>query len=197
MFVKICGITSEAAIDAAISAGADAVGFVFADSPRRVGLERACELASLVPAHIMRVAVMRHPALAFARQVVEIFEPDWLQTDAEDLEAISLPAGCHALPVYRNGQVADPVALPSRLLFEGAASGAGSTADWTEAAELAEQRELILAGGLSTANIAAAVAAVRPWGVDVSSGVERSRGVKDERKIAEFVARVRALEKKS
>jgi phosphoribosylanthranilate isomerase len=194
MFVKICGITSVAATDAAINAGADALGFVFADSPRRVSMETARELAGRVPAHIMRVAVMRHPTAALAMQVLETFEPDWVQTDAADLKAISLPVGCRALPVYRNGRIADRAPLPARLLFEGSASGAGSPADWTEAAELARNRELILAGGLTAENVAAAIATVRPWGVDVSSCVERSRGVKDEKRIAEFVARVRALE---
>jgi phosphoribosylanthranilate isomerase len=79
-------------------------------------------------------------------------------------------------------------------LFEGAVSGSGRTADWEEARELALGTELILAGGLDAGNVTAAIRAVRPWGVDVSSGVERRRGEKDAGKIKEFVARVRALE---
>jgi phosphoribosylanthranilate isomerase len=82
------------------------------------------------------------------------------------------------------------------LLFEGAVSGSGRTADWTEARALAAETQLILAGGLDAANVRAAIEAVRPWGVDVSSGVERRRGEKDSVKIREFVARVRAMEER-
>jgi phosphoribosylanthranilate isomerase len=80
------------------------------------------------------------------------------------------------------------------LLFEGARSGAGRAADWTEARELAAVTEVVLAGGLSIANIEAAVEQVRPWGIDVSTGVERAPGRKDPDKIRAFVARARALE---
>jgi phosphoribosylanthranilate isomerase len=79
-------------------------------------------------------------------------------------------------------------------LFEGLTSGSGTVADWNEARELALGRELIQAGGLRPDNVADAISAVRPWGVDVSSGVEQSPGKKDPVKIREFVARVRAME---
>ena len=80
------------------------------------------------------------------------------------------------------------------MLFEGAVSGSGSTADWDAAAELAPRTQLILAGGLGLDNVAEAIRRVRPWGVDVSSGDERRRGEKDPKKIREFVARARAGE---
>jgi phosphoribosylanthranilate isomerase len=80
-------------------------------------------------------------------------------------------------------------------LFEGAVSGSGTTADWDEARALTHASELVLAGGLTPDNVAAAIEYVQPWGVDVSSGVERSRGVKDPARITQFVARVRAMEK--
>ena len=83
--------------------------------------------------------------------------------------------------------------LPDRLLFEGTHSGSGRVADWDEAAGLARVAEVILAGGLTVKNVADAVNFVRPWGVDVSSGVERARGEKDPVLIREFVARVRAI----
>jgi phosphoribosylanthranilate isomerase len=192
MFVKICGITSTAAAEAAVEAGADAVGFVFAESPREVTPERARELAAAVPRTVKRVAVLRHPSRALWQRVLEVLEPDWLQTDAEDLAEIELPRTCTALPVYRDGRV--PSAPPPRLLFEGAKSGSGRTADWNAARSLATRCELILAGGLDAANVADAIRTVRPWGVDVSSGVERRRGEKDPEKISEFIARVRALD---
>jgi len=203
MFVKICGITSAEALNAAVAAGADAVGFVFAQSPRRIDPERAAELCASLPKGMRRIGVMRHPDTVTVSEVLRTFAPDWLQTDAEDFATIELPPGCLPLPVYRNGRLpaafaaADGAAdaIPARLLFEGAASGTGATADWDEARALAGRTELVLAGGLNPDNVAAAIRHVRPWGVDVSSGVEKHRGVKDPALIETFVARVRALEK--
>jgi len=192
VFVKICGINSEAAAAAALEAGADALGFVFAESPREITPERARELAADVPAGVKRVAVLRHPPRDLWQRVLDVFAPDWLQTDAEDLADIELPKNCAALPVYRDGRA--PSAPPRRLLFEGVKSGSGRAADWNEARALAARCELILAGGLDAANVADAIRIVRPWGVDVSSGVESRRGEKDPRKIREFIARVRALD---
>lgn len=191
MFVKICGMTSAAAIDAAVRAGADAVGFVFAASPREISPANARALGETIPAHVIRVAVMHHPAPARVAEVLEIVAPDWLQTDLEDLEQLKLPAGVEPLPVVRGASAPSSAA---RLLFEGAVSGAGRLADWNQARALAANTELVLAGGLNVDNVADAIARVRPWGVDVSSGVERARGEKDPEKIAAFVARVRALE---
>jgi phosphoribosylanthranilate isomerase len=194
MFVKICGLNSAAAVEAAVTAGADALGFVFALSPREVTPELAATLCANVPASVIRVAVMRHPPTELWQRVLEVFAPDWLQTDAEDLAAIRLPPACRPLPVYRdNGAPAD-ADLPDRLLFEGSVSGSGRRADWNEARGLARATEVILAGGLNADNVASAISWVQPWGVDVSSGVERQRGEKDPAKIKDFVARVRALQ---
>jgi phosphoribosylanthranilate isomerase len=195
VFVKICGLTSAEAVAAAVAAGADALGFVFAESPRQVTPESAKALCAGVPRSLRRVAVMHHPSAALARHVLDVFAPDWLQTDAADFAAIDLPETCTALPVYRTGQGdAAAAAHPRRLLFESGRSGTGTTADWDEAHALARAAELILAGGLHCDNVADAVRSVRPWGVDVSSGVERVRGEKDPERIKVFVARVRALE---
>jgi phosphoribosylanthranilate isomerase len=194
VFVKICGLTDTEAVAAAVEAGADAVGFVFAPSPREIEPDVARRLADAVPAHVARVAVMRHPAQALVDRVGAEFAPDWLQTDAEDLAALVVEPGIRVVPVYRNGQVPAAVAPGGRLLFEGPQSGSGQAADWDEARQLARRFELILAGGLDAENVARAVRAVDPWGVDVSSGVERARGRKDPQKIYDFVARVRALE---
>jgi phosphoribosylanthranilate isomerase len=194
MFVKICGMNSPEAVAAAVRAGADAIGFVFASSPREVTPERAKELCAGLPGHVVRVAVMRHPQPARWQQALAVFAPDWLQTDAEDLRAITLPRSCTALPVYRDDNAPADTDLPDRLLFEGASSGTGRLADWDEAHGLARVAEVILAGGLTADNVASAVQFVDPWGVDVSSGVERERGLKDPAKIEEFVARVRALQ---
>lgn len=202
MFVKICGITSEAALAAAVDAGADAVGFVFADSVRQVSPARAAALCTALPRAVTRVAVMRHPDARALEEVITTFAPDWLQTDAGDFATIALPGGIRPLPVYRNGRLpaaftatdGEAETIPARLLFEGTVSGTGETADWDEAGRLAARTELVLAGGLDPDNVVEAIRRVRPWGVDVSSGVEASRGIKDPRRIETFIARVRALE---
>lgn len=193
MFVKICGMNSPEAVAAAVEAGADALGFVFAESPRQVTPEQAKELAAGVPAHVLRVAVMRHPHKEHWQRVTEIFEPNWLQTDAEDFRWITLPKTCLGLPVYRDADAPADADLPDRCLYEGTHSGSGRVADWDEARGLARVTEVILAGGLTPDNVGDAIRFVQPWGVDVSSGVERERGVKDPDKIKEFVARVRAI----
>jgi phosphoribosylanthranilate isomerase len=194
MFVKICGLTDRSAIEAAIAAGADALGFVFAESVREIAPARARELCRGLPASVRRVAVMRHPSRERFLDVIETFDPDWIQSDAADFAGLPRPERARLLPVYREGETRALEPCPGRLLFEGSVSGSGTTADWDEARALAGRAELVLAGGLDADNVAAAVEYVRPWGVDVSSGVESERGKKDPRKVSEFVARVRALE---
>jgi phosphoribosylanthranilate isomerase len=194
MFVKICGINSSEAVEAAVAAGVDALGFVFAESPREVTPEQAKALCANVPATVTRIAVMHHPHKEHWQRVIEVFQPNWLQTDAEDFKWITLPKSTLALPVYRDGNTPADSDLPDRLLFEGLQSGSGRVADWDEAHGLARVTEIVLAGGLTADNVADAIRFVHPWGVDVSSGVERERGVKDPAKIQEFVARVRATE---
>lgn len=190
MWIKICGLTTREAVDAAVAAGVSAVGFVFAPSKRQVNASRATELAKDVPANVLRIAVMQHPAQSLVDEVVGEFRPDVLQTDHEDLSNLRVPAGVQLLPVVRAGRT-PPALWPARLLFEGPVSGTGETADWSSAAEIARRTQLILAGGLHPANVAAAIAQVKPFGVDVSSGVEGSPGVKDVKKILEFVRNAR------
>ena len=191
MWVKVCGLTSSEAVAAAVDAGVDAVGFVFAESKRQVTAQRAVELARDVPKHIVRVAVMLHPTQRQLDEVWSVFRPDVLQTDLEDLDVLNVPAQLQVTPVIRAGR-ALPGSLPSRLLFEGPVSGTGATTDWSEAARVARRTELILAGGLKPGNVASAIATARPFGVDVSSGVEARPGVKDPEKIHEFVRNARA-----
>lgn len=193
MFIKICGLTSYVAVQAAVSAGADALGFVFADSSRRVTPDQAAHLCRDLPADLVRVAVMRHPSAEEWQTVRERFAPHWLQTEAEDLESLDLPADCRPLPVYRNGQIT-PAKLPARMLFEGITSGSGQVADWREATAIATETQMILAGGLDADNVADAIHTVDPWGIDVSSGVESKPAEKDPEKIRLFIARARAAE---
>ena len=196
LWVKICGLTTRDAVEAAVAAGADAVGFVFAPSKRQVTAALATQLAQGVPRRILRVAVMLHPTQSELDEVWSEFRPDVLQTDVGDLQTLRVPMGLRVMPVVRGGGGVGlkPDLQPkhSRLLFEGPVSGVGSTSDWSAAAQLARTTQLVLAGGLNATNMADAIAAVRPFGVDVSSGVEASPGIKDPARIHEFVQRARA-----
>ena len=190
VFVKICGITDEAALDAAVEAGADAVGFVFHEpSPRNLAPARAAELAARLPGGVLAVAVTLHPSQSGLDRVLEAFQPDALQTDAADFGQLRLPDAVRPWPVLRNARGGP---LPPRLVFDAPESGRGRRARWSVAAAIARSSELILGGGLDAGNVAEAIATVRPFGVDVSSGVERSPGVKDAMRIRAFVHAARA-----
>jgi len=183
LWVKICGLTTPDAVAAALDAGADAIGFVFAKSVRQVTPEHAARLAAPARGRACCVAVTRHPTQDEIEQILEGFKPDILQTDQQDLGALQLPKQLELLPVFR----AVATGLPGRLLFEGANSGTGQTCDWSVASQVARRTELVLAGGLNPNNVASAIAEVRPFGVDVSSGVEVRPGVKGPAEIALFV----------
>jgi phosphoribosylanthranilate isomerase len=191
MWIKICGMTTPSAVSAALEAAVDAVGFVFAPSPRQLTPRAAAALAQPVRGRLCCVAVTRHPTQAELDEIVTTFAPDLLQSDAADLAALHLPAELGRLPVVRLGG-AVPTPMPARILFEGPVSGTGNVTDWSIAANLARRTQLVLAGGLSAANIAAALTRVRPWGVDVSSSLESEPGVKSPAEIHKFVTAVRA-----
>ncbi len=203
-FVKICGLNNERDAEAAVAAGADAIGFVFAESVRRVTPEQARDACAAVPSDVRRVAVMLHPANDEWRVVLEVFEPDVLQTDLEDFASLDVPESVERWPVIREGHSWErrPAAIgPGRpshdtFVYEGGKSGAGETVDWRRAAEVAEQGRMILAGGLHSGNVVQAIEEVGPFGVDVSSGVESAPGRKDPRLIQEFVSAAKAVEKR-
>jgi len=194
MFVKICGLRDAECVAAAVDAGADAVGFVFADSVRKISARDARDLSSAIPTGVKRVAVMRHPSNDEWQAVCTVFEPDVLQTDIEDLEQLSVPRHVSTWPVVREGSDAANDALPETFVYEGLGSGVGETVDWSRAASIAVRGRMILAGGLNAANVGSAIRTSRAWGVDVSSGVESSRGKKDVDLIRSFIGAVRAAE---
>jgi phosphoribosylanthranilate isomerase len=191
MWIKICGMTSGEAVQAALEAGVDALGFVFAPSSRRLEPGEASRLALPARGRVRCVAVTLHPRQEQVDAILRLFNPDVLQTDLEDFARLRLPAGLTRLPVVRT-RGAPGASLPQRLLFEGPHSGSGTMSDWQEAAALARSNELVLAGGLDARNVGVAIAAVRPFGVDVSSGVEDAPGLKNPAKISEFVRAARA-----
>ncbi|MCZ6560643.1 MAG: phosphoribosylanthranilate isomerase [Gammaproteobacteria bacterium] len=188
MWIKICGITDSTAALTAARAGADAVGLVFSPSVRQISIDRAERLLEEIPGELQTVAVLRKPDRQTVMEVMRRLRPDYLQSDQDDwqnnLQGLKPTAGCRFLPVLRN-QLPDK--LPPICLFEGTSSGRGRLADWRMAARIAQRIPLILAGGLTPGNVADAIREVRPFGVDVSSGVERNRGEKSSRLIEEFV----------
>lgn len=196
VWIKICGMTTPEAVKAALDAHVDAIGFVFAESKRQVTPQRAAELARPARGRVRCIAVTKQPTQRAVDEILAVFAPDSLQSDWHDLQTLRLPRDLNVIPVLRAGST-EPSPLPSRVLFEGPVSGTGVATDWLAARDMARRTELILAGGLSPANVAAAIAQVQPFGVDVSSGVEHSPGVKSPEKIASFVENVRAKEKES
>jgi len=195
VFVKICGLRDIESVTTAVSAGADAVGFVFAESVRQVSPAEATAAAKSIPAGVKRVAVMRHPSNDEWQAVLAGFVPDVLQTDAEDFDSLDVPGSIVRWPVVREGSAASTNPLPQIYIYEGASSGMGETVDWSRAAAVATDGQMILAGGLAVNNVATAIRTVRPYGVDVSSAVESAPGHKDDELIRQFIGAVRATEK--
>lgn len=201
MFVKICGLSREQHVLVAVEAGADAVGFVFAESVRRVSPGHAADIANKVPGTVKKVAVMLNPTNNEWQDVLQGFAPDVLQTDAEDFAKLDVPGHVECWPVYREGnKVTDTPKFGLKVsvtsfLYEGAKSGQGETVDWARAAEVAQRGNMILAGGLGVENVAEAIATVRPYGVDVSSAVESGPGEKDSQKIRDFISAAKAAGK--
>lgn len=194
LLVKICGLRDKRHVADAVEAGAGALGFVFAESPRKVTPEIARSISDIVPNTVKRVAVMMHPAKEEWQDVLQTFEPDVLQTDAEDIDGLEIPASVECWPVFREGRSKPDT--PGTYVYEGPKSGHGQTVDWSAAAELARFGRMVLAGGLSAKNVAIAIQTVRPFGVDVSSAVESAPGQKDSRLIREFIVAARAAERK-
>ncbi len=202
MFVKICGLSTEEHVRVAVDAGADAIGFVFAESVRQVDPTHAAAIARSVPVTVSKIAVMRHPSNEEWQTVLRIFEPDVLQTDARDFDSLDVPTGIECWPVCREGIkvtgtdfCGEGNRVTGTYLFEGARSGAGETVDWVAAARVAERGKMILAGGLGVENVGEAIKKVRPFGVDVSSGVENAPGQKDAGLIRKFISAAKAAGK--
>jgi len=194
--IKICGITEGAAAEAAVDAGADSVGFVLAPSVREITPERAAAIASELPGHVDKVAVFRGPLRQDIDRALEGFAADVVQADFPSLAGLRSP---RLLPVFRE-TVTSHAAIAvlvdgGRFVYEGPTSGIGRAVDWELAADVAQLGQMILAGGLDPDNVVEAIRTVRPFGVDVSSGVESSPGVKDPTLIRAFVQAVREAEK--
>lgn len=202
--IKICGLTRAEDVAAAVTAGADAVGFVFAPSPRRVTAEQAAAAARVAPPLVARVGVFVDPTLDEVEAAIATAGLTAVQLSGteppEFVSAVSVPV----IKVLAVGTDFDWIeAEPYRgtaaaLLLDtyvpGKAGGTSQTFHWQSAGMAPGWAPLFIAGGLRPDNVSAAVAALRPYAVDVSSGVESSPGIKDHRKIEAFSAAVRAAD---
>jgi phosphoribosylanthranilate isomerase len=189
MFVKICGITRLEDAEAAVAAGAGAIGFIFwPASPRFIDPHRARVIATALPPFVTPVGVFVNQPLDYVNGVASLVRLGVVQLHGDESPQF---ANAVARPVMKAVSIgkADVRLWPARvrLLLDVhdplARGGTGRTIDWTAAAELASEREIVLAGGLKPENVADAVARVRPFGIDVSSGVERSPGIKDHQRL--------------
>ena len=201
--VKVCGIKDLRALEAAVANGADAVGVVFADSPRRVTPLQAAALLTFAPAGITRVAVFRRPVEAELLAALTACAFDQVQADFECEALVTATTRASFVPVFHDGPdlpraIRDWNRAPRRgagfVLVDGTRSGSGVHADWDRVAGIAHDTRVVLAGGLTPENVGEAIRRAMPWGVDVSSGVESRAGVKDPSRIAAFLDAVRAAQ---
>ena len=195
--IKICGLNNETSVVTAAHNGADMLGFVFApSSPRYITPKQANNFRQLIPEGIQTVGVMLHPTQSEVESVLDQVKLDYIQTDAEDFELLDLKGHSKPLKVYRdkNSLNVNDIDDNPFALFEGPVSGVGSLVNMLRAKEACENKQIILAGGLSAENLKQVLEQTGPVGVDVSSGVEIDRGVKNEQKIIEFIRIVRAFD---
>ena len=204
--VKICGITRKEDLDVAAAAGADAVGFVVgvASSPRTLSLTEAKKLIRQVPPFVKSVLVMVPASLDELVETCEALNPDAVQIHGENLPEVDavreqlsntlLIRAVKANPTYAIDNAAKAAKTFDAVLLDsfthGKHGGTGIIHDWNLSLHIKQvihPKPLILAGGLTPENVAEAVRTVEPYAVDVSSGVERQLGVKDNRKMVEFV----------
>lgn len=198
--VKICGITREQDLDAATAAGADALGFVFyPPSPRFLAVKRAAELVRRMPPFVSSVGLFVNPDPDFVRATLAAVPLDLLQFQGDESPEFCAQFGRPYLKVARMRpgldllEFARTFASARGLLLDAyveAYGGAGQTFDWSLVPRDLPM-PILLAGGLTADNVGSAIRKLRPWAVDVSSGVEIAKGIKDAAKIAAFIAAVK------
>lgn len=198
--IKICGLTRPEDVRAAVEAGADAVGFVFyPPSPRALDAERAAALAALLPPFVTAVGLFVNPESAQVAEVLARVPLQLLQFHGDESEADCARYGRPWIKAARMRPGVDLLEFASchprasGILvdaFVDGYGGGGKTFDWS-LIPAGFGRPLVLSGGLDADNVGEAIRRVRPWAVDVSSGVESARGIKDAAKIAAFIAGVR------
>jgi phosphoribosylanthranilate isomerase len=197
IFVKICGITTEADALLAVGMGASAVGFIFAPSPRQMAPGAVADIVKRLPHETVTVGVFRDES---PQRVLDIANHIGLSAvqlhgveSVSDTQWISERAGftIKAFPAGHANIARFSEYGAQRLLIDGANPGSGELFDWRLAEGVVDPRRLIVSGGLRPENVGAAIVHLNPWGVDVASGVEASPGVKDPGKLSEFIRAAR------
>jgi phosphoribosylanthranilate isomerase len=198
--VKVCGIARAEDARAAAHAGVDAIGLVFyPPSPRYLSTERAAELRDALPPFIQTVALFVNPDAVQVAQVLQRVRPAMLQFHGEETPEFCAQFGtpfvkaCRVTPGVDALEYLRPFSRAAAWLFDSHVPEYGGVGEGFDLSLLpvVKEKPVILSGGLSRANVAEAIRRVRPWGVDVSSGVESAKGIKDAAKIAAFIAEVR------
>ena len=195
--IKICGIKRLDDLECAIQNGADLIGFVFVkSSPRYIEPSSVTNLLQSVPEKIKTVAVMQHATQNSLDSILDSFKPTYIQTDADDFLSLDLPSNIKKIRVYREKEDFDLSSIDdeSLALLEGPISGSGQMVNKEFLKKACKRKRLLIAGGLSPENIHSILKEVKPYGVDVSSGVESSRGNKSKEKIIQFNKIVRTFD---
>ncbi len=189
--VKICGLTTKDAVEAAVNSGADYIGFVFAKSKRQVGIKQASHLAQFIPKTVQKVGVFVSPTLMELQEAIVKVPLDLVQIHGEfsdeDFEKLDVPS-IRAIPVEKTLEEIETKA--DFLLFDAPLAGSGKTFDWELLKDENIEKPYFLAGGLTVDNVKQAITFFRPYAVDVSSGVETD-GKKDLLKIMRFIESVK------
>ena len=198
MFIKICGITNEDDALLAVALGADAVGFVFAPSPRQIAAQRVYDITRRLPPEVLTVGVFRDEAPA---RVVELVKASGIK--AAQLHGHETPEMTRAVkekvrfviqafPAGSSGLARAAAHGADVILVDSPSPGSGMVFDWGLVDEAPPGSRILLAGGLTPESVTTAIYRVSPWGVDVSSGVEKEPGVKDPVKMKAFIEAARA-----
>ena len=195
MMVKICGITRHQDAEAAVAHGASAIGFIFwPDSPRFIDPYRARTIAKTLPPLVSTVGVFVNQPKEYINGVASLVPLSVVQLHGDESPAFAARLSRPVLKAVTRPENANEWPGQVMLLFDVhdplKRGGTGRVVDWTIAASVARQRRIVLAGGLTPDNVADAVATVQPYGLDVSSGVELSPGIKDERRMAALFAAI-------
>jgi phosphoribosylanthranilate isomerase len=198
MMVKICGITRRQDAEAAVAHGAAAIGFIFwPDSPRFIDPYRARTIAKTLPPFVSTVGVFVNQSKAYINGVASLVPLSVVQLHGDESPAFAAELSRPVMKAITRPESANQWPKHAMLLFDVhdpvKRGGTGRVVDWTAAATVARERRILLAGGLTPDNLADAVAAVQPFGIDVSTGVELSPGIKDERRIAALFATIHRL----
>ncbi|MCY7024367.1 MULTISPECIES: phosphoribosylanthranilate isomerase [Streptococcus] len=189
--VKICGLSTASAVETACKAGADYIGFVFAESRRRVSLEQAQKLAALVPSPVRKVGVFVSPSLTELEEAISVANLDLVQIHGDFDEELLTQVGRPVIRAYQvSGALKDVSQQSDYLLFDAPLAGSGQTFDWQVFDRSQINQPFFIAGGLNAGNVREAIQHFAPHAVDVSSGVETD-GQKDLEKITEFIERVK------